>query len=47
MGGLGRLSLKNGRKEMLIESLFVTAVCVGITVCMVLLVTAFVIGEEI
>lgn len=31
----------------MIESLFVTAACVGITVCMVLLVTSFLIGEEL
>jgi hypothetical protein len=32
---------------MLIESLFVTAVCVGITVCVALLVTSFLVGEEL
>lgn len=32
---------------MIIESLFVSAVCVGITVCIVLLVTALFIGEEL
>lgn len=36
-----------GIKPMLIESLFVSAVCVGITVCIVLLVTALFIGEEL
>jgi hypothetical protein len=34
-------------EPMLIESLFVTAVCVGITVCTVLIVTGFLIGEEL
>lgn len=32
---------------MIIEALCVSAVCVGITVCMVLLVTGFLIGEEL
>lgn len=31
----------------MIESLFVTAICVGITVCLALLVTGFLIGEEL
>jgi hypothetical protein len=31
----------------MIESLFVTAVCVGITVCVALLVTSFLVGEEL
>jgi hypothetical protein len=32
---------------MLIESLFITAICVGITICSALLVTSFLIGEEL
>jgi hypothetical protein len=32
---------------MLIESLFITAICVGITVCVALLVTSFLVGEEL
>jgi hypothetical protein len=30
----------------MIESLFVTAICIGATVSMVLLVTSFLIGED-
>lgn len=31
----------------MIESLFIAAICVGITVCLTLLVTGFLIGEEL
>lgn len=31
----------------MIESLFITAICVGATVCIALLVTGFVIGEDL